>query len=90
MLVARQIPDSDRDLKEVSPEIFEALRSSEFRDDLFQLFVHPRLSLFSVSDLLTAIPVLQAGLPVSVLVNTMVALLSSTSRLRPQHRSHSS
>ena len=73
VLVARQVLDSGRDLTMVTLETFEELRISDFRSELFQLLVHPRLCLSSVHDVLKAVPLLRAGLSVQTLAATVVA-----------------
>ena len=73
VLVARQVLDSGRDLTMVTLETFEELRLSDFRSELFQLLVHPRLCLSSVHDVLKAVPLLRAGLSVQTLAATVVA-----------------
>lgn len=73
VVVARQVLDSGRDLTMVTPGTFEELCQSDFRNEIFQLLAHPRLSSFSVTDVLKAVPLLRDGVAVSVLVATIVA-----------------
>lgn len=73
VVVARQVLDSGRDLTMVTPGTFEELCKSDFRNEIFQLLAQPRLSLFSVTDVLKAVPLLRDGVAVSVLVATIVA-----------------
>jgi len=80
VLVARQVLDSGRDLAIIPLKTFQELCRSElrnqlcqFRNQLCQLLVNARLTSYPAEDVLKAVPLLRASIPVSELVATAVA-----------------